>query len=67
MALTPRFLTAQEVADMYRVHVRTVCRLAASGKIPARLVGGHWRFMLQEIEDALSNAKTTEGETDADV
>jgi len=43
-------LDAQEVADMLRVHPRTIMRLAHQGHIPGFKVGGQWRFRREAIE-----------------
>ena len=43
-------LDAQEVADMLRVHPRTIMRLAKLGHIPGFKVGGQWRFRREAIE-----------------
>ncbi len=37
-------ITAEQVASMLQVHVRTVYRLARRGAIPGRKLGGGWRF-----------------------
>jgi excisionase family DNA binding protein len=43
-------LDAEEVADMLRVHPRTIMRLAHQGHIPGFKVGGQWRFRREAIE-----------------
>ena len=37
-------ITAEQVASMLQVHVRTVYRLARRGAIPGKKLGGGWRF-----------------------
>ena len=37
-------LTAQQVADLFQVHVKTIHRLARRGVIPGGKVGRGWRF-----------------------
>lgn len=46
----PAFMTAQEVANILRVHVETVRNRARQGKVPgATKVMGDWRFATPEI------------------
>jgi PTS system nitrogen regulatory IIA component len=42
-------MSAQEVADYLRRDARDVERLAERGKLPARKVGGQWRFSRTEV------------------
>ena len=44
-------LDADEVAEMLRVHPRTVKRLAGQGDLPGFRVGGQWRFRREAIEE----------------
>ena len=37
-------ITAEQVASMLQVHVRTVYRLARRGAIPGKKLGGGWRY-----------------------
>ncbi|MBI2999532.1 MAG: helix-turn-helix domain-containing protein [Deltaproteobacteria bacterium] len=37
-------LTADQVASLLQVHVKTVYKFAQEGSIPGRKVGGVWRF-----------------------
>lgn len=43
-------LTVREVADYLRLGESTIYRLAQEGKIPARKIGGTWRFSRQAIK-----------------
>jgi excisionase family DNA binding protein len=45
-------LTAEEVANYFRVHPYTVKRLARAGKLPGFKIGGQWRFDYKEIQKA---------------
>lgn len=47
-------MTSVEAADYLKMHVKTVCRLAKEGKIPARKVGSEWRFMRRVLDNWLS-------------
>jgi excisionase family DNA binding protein len=38
-------MTSLEAAGYLKMHVKTVCRLAKEGKIPAKKVGSEWRFL----------------------
>ena len=42
-------LSVKEVADILRIGETTVRRLAASGELPAKMIGKRWRFSRQEI------------------
>lgn len=46
-------MTADEVAAYLHLNIRTVYRLARTGKIPARRVGGQWRFHRNAITEFL--------------
>jgi len=52
-AKEPALLTAEEAAKHLRVHVKSLYRLAKQGKIPARKVGGQWRFHRQTLDEWL--------------
>lgn len=43
-------LEPEEVADMLRIHVRTVKLLAGRGELPGFRVGNLWRFRRSDIE-----------------
>lgn len=42
-------LTVAEVAAYLKLHPRTVSNKAQRGEIPARKVGGHWRFNPDDV------------------
>lgn len=42
-------LTTNEVAELLRVHPKTIYHLARAGKIPGAQIGGKWRFLHDEI------------------
>lgn len=46
-----RWLTAKEAAEVLRVHVETLYRLVSMGEVPARKLGGRWRFLASELTD----------------
>lgn len=50
-------ITAEQVASMLQVHVRTVYRLARRGAIPGRKLGGGWRFSKGVILQLLTREK----------
>jgi excisionase family DNA binding protein len=50
-------MTPKEVAQYLRVHVRTIYRLAKSGRIPSRKIGGSWRFRKEQLDLWLSETK----------
>ena len=48
-------LTPTNVADLLKIHVQTVYRLAAEGKIPGNRIGRSWRFSRADILSLISN------------
>lgn len=44
-----RFLTPEEISELFQVPIRTVHHLARTGKIPAMKVGRLWRFREHDI------------------
>ena len=49
-------MTSVEAAAYLKMHVKTVCRLAKEGKIPAKKVGSEWRFLRTVLDSWLSEA-----------
>jgi excisionase family DNA binding protein len=49
-------MTSLEAAEYLKMHVKTVCRLAKEGKIPARKVGSEWRFLRSVLDRWLAEA-----------
>ena len=47
-------MTSVEAADYLKMHVKTVCRLAKEGKIPAKKVGSEWRFLRSVLDNWLA-------------
>ena len=47
-------LTSTEAADYLKMHVKTICRLAKEGKIPAKKVGSEWRFLRRVLDGWLA-------------
>jgi excisionase family DNA binding protein len=43
-------MTAAEAAEYLRLHVKTLCRLARMGKVPACKVGNEWRFVKETLD-----------------
>ena len=44
-------MTGAEVAELLRVSLATVYRLAARGELPAKKVGRVWRFQRDAVEE----------------
>jgi len=42
-------MTATEAADLLRVHIKTLYRMARRGEIPGRRMAGSWRFLRSEL------------------
>ena len=49
MTSDEQLLTVQEAAAYLRLKVRTVQNKASRGELPARKIGGHWRFDPAEL------------------
>jgi excisionase family DNA binding protein len=49
-------MTSVEAAEYLKMHVKTVCRLAKEGKIPAKKVGSEWRFLRSVLDNWLAEA-----------
>ena len=45
-----KWLKAKEVADLLRVSLAQVYKLAHKGEIPARRFGGGWRFTVSGVD-----------------
>jgi excisionase family DNA binding protein len=50
-------LTAEEAAELLKVHKRTVYRLAEEGAIPGTRIGHRWRFSKKNILDMVSKCE----------
>lgn len=48
---TDEILTADEAAQLLRVSVKTVLKLARDGRLPAQKVGRAWRFHRTQLLD----------------
>ena len=49
------WLTRREVAEYLRIHITTVDRLVADGKLPVYRLGDRVvRFCLEEVQEAMS-------------
>ena len=59
--MTDAILEAEEVAEMLRVHPRTIMRLASQGKIPGFKVGGQWRFRREAIDQYIREQEQQHG------
>ena len=51
---TSHVMTSVEAAEYLKMHVKTVCRLAKEGKIPAKKVGSEWRFLRSVLDGWLA-------------
>ena len=54
--VTRQVMTSVEAAVYLKMHVKTVCRLAKEGKIPAKKVGSEWRFLRSVLDRWLAEA-----------
>ncbi len=56
-------MTADEVAGLLQVHVRTIYRLVRERRIPGMKIGGLWRFSRTLIlENLYQEMRTDKGE-----
>jgi excisionase family DNA binding protein len=46
-------LTIREVADLLKLHPKTVNKFALAGKLPGYRIGRQWRFRKSEVLSAL--------------
>ena len=51
-------MTVQEVSAYLKLAESTVSRLAREGRLPARKVGGVWRFSREVLEDWFAQSLT---------
>jgi excisionase family DNA binding protein len=51
-------LTNREVADLLKLHPKTVNKLAIAGKLPAYRIGRQWRFRKSEVLKLLEKRET---------
>lgn len=49
-------LTIREVAQLLRVPVSTIYKLARAGHIPASKIGKHWRFTRRGVDEWVHRA-----------
>jgi len=54
MTITNRMLTAQEIADIMKVHKKTVLRWIDKNEIPAFRYGSTYRITQEEFEKFLN-------------
>ncbi|GAA3012487.1 MULTISPECIES: helix-turn-helix domain-containing protein [Actinokineospora] len=49
-------LTAEQVGDLFRISPRTLRDLAATGRVPHRRIGKHYRFSRDDIVEIIRRA-----------
>lgn len=54
----PEILLVEEVAEYLRVNKQTIYNLLRQGQLPAKKIGGQWRFHKQAIDDYLKAQDT---------
>ena len=57
---TDAVMTVAEVSDFLKLGESTIYRLARTNKLPARKVGGVWRFSRQALDEWLAHKPTVE-------
>jgi excisionase family DNA binding protein len=50
-------MTIEEAADLLKIPVSSVYKLAQANKIPAQKVGRHWRFHRQTLIQWIANGQ----------
>ena len=48
-------MTPSEVADLLKIHLKTVYKLAEKGVIPGNRIGRSWRFSRNEVMELVSS------------
>ncbi len=51
-------MTVQEVSEYLKLAESTICRLAREGRLPARKVGGVWRFSKKVLDEWFAQTLT---------
>jgi excisionase family DNA binding protein len=51
-------LTIREVANLLKLHPKTVNKLANSGRLPGHRIGRQWRFRKSEVLKLLEKGDT---------
>jgi len=46
----PAFLTLREVAELLRLHPRTVREFVRRGELAGRIIGRRWRFRREDVD-----------------
>jgi excisionase family DNA binding protein len=57
-SMDEEILTIREVADLLKLHPKTINKFAISGKLPAYRIGRQWRFRKSEILKVLEKRDT---------
>lgn len=57
-SMDDEILTIREVADMLKLHPKTVNKFAICGKLPGYRIGRQWRFRKSEVLKALEKQDT---------
>jgi excisionase family DNA binding protein len=58
----PDVLTAEQLAELLQVDVKTVRALAARGELPGRRLGRHWRFSRDAVLEWLASPERKSGQ-----
>ena len=53
----PEIITTKEIAEYLKLHEVTVCKYAGEGAIPAKRVGGVWRFDKDIIDEWIAKGQ----------
>ena len=48
-------MTPSEVADLLKIHLKTVYKLAEKGVIPGNRIGRSWRFSRSDVMELVSS------------
>lgn len=62
-------MTPSEVANLLKIHLKTVYKLAEKGVIPGNRIGRSWRFSRSDVLELVSSKplNLSEGESDDSV
>ena len=50
-----KFLNTKEAASLVNIHPVTLRRFAETKVLPAKKIGGHWRFSKEKLMEFLKN------------
>lgn len=59
-------MTPSEVANLLKIHLKTVYKLAEKGVIPGNRIGRSWRFSRNDVLELVSSKPLNLSDTESD-